>query len=191
MVEHGDKHRRHTVEAGDLFLPHTGKRVLGREIGHRTQRGTMGHAGSHRKHHAKAVEHGYLNHHTVCGGKLHPVTDTFTVIDYVVMRQHDALREAGRTGRILHVADIRNLYSFSHPIDFFLRDQRSPIHRFFQCKTPFHPEADSNDVAEEGKLFRTQRFAGSGMIQFRREPMDDILVVRIQTGLDHDQGMGV
>jgi hypothetical protein len=66
----------------------------------------VGHRGGHRKHHAEAVEHRHLDHHAVGGGEIHAVADALAVVDDVVMREHDALREAGGAGGVLHVAHV-------------------------------------------------------------------------------------
>ena len=60
----------------------------------------------HGENHAEAVEHRNLDHHAVEGRQIHAVADRLTVVNYVVVCEHNALRESCCTGCVLHVADI-------------------------------------------------------------------------------------
>ena len=191
MVEHGDEHRRHTVEAGDALLIDAGERDLGREIRHRAERRAVRHAGGHGEHHAEAVEHRHLNHHPVGRGQIHPVADAFAVVDDVVVRQHDALREARRTGGVLHVAHVVRPHARGHAQDLFARDHIGPIHRLVEGQAARHPEADGDDAAQERQLAAVQGGAGLCVGQLRAEGLDDLTVVRVQTVVNHDERVRV
>ena len=52
------------------------------------------------------MKHRYLDHHPVCGGKIHTVSDGFPVIDYIVVSQHNAFWKTGCPGGVLHIAYI-------------------------------------------------------------------------------------
>ena len=132
MVEQCYEHGRHAVEARDAFLVYARKRCFGREVGHGAHRGPMGHAGRHGEHHSEAVEHGYLYHHAVRGGKTHAVANTFSVVYNVIVSKHYALGEACGAGGVLHVADVAGLYPGSHAGKFFFGDQRRAAHGFFE-----------------------------------------------------------
>ena len=94
VFKQGYKHRRNAVESGYFFLVDARKSGLRREIGKRKHRRTVRHGSRHRKHHAETVEHRNLYHHSVGGRKIHSVADTFAVVDYIVVRQHNAFGKA-------------------------------------------------------------------------------------------------
>ncbi len=47
----------------------------------------------------------------IVGGEFHMLTRQETVVGDVVVSQHDPFREAGRTGRILHIDNVVAIYS--------------------------------------------------------------------------------
>ena len=191
MVEHGDEHGRDTVEAGNPFLVDTCQGVLGREIGKRTERCSVGHGGGHGEDHAETVEHGNLDHHAVRGGKAHPVADTFAVIDDVVMGQHDALGEAGGAGSILHIAHIIRFHAFRHRCQRLIGNGISAAHRLLKGEASALGETDGNDIPEEGQPLAVQRFAGLRYRNLRAELIDNCAVIAVQRTFNHDQRMRI
>ena len=137
------------------------------------------------------MEHRNLDHHSVCRRKSHTVTDTLSVVDNVVVRQHNALREACRTRGVLHIANVARLDSGCHSGNLLAADELIACHCFVKRETSVLLEADRDDVAQEGKRFGVERLAGNGVFQFGAERVDDLLIIRIKTAFDHDERMRV
>ena len=156
MAQHGDKHGGHAVKGGNLFLINAGQSLFRRKRRNRAHSNPMGHRGGHSQHHAEAVEHRHLDHHPVGRGQIHPVADALAVVDDVVVRQHDALREARRAGGVLHVAHVVRPHARGHAQDLFARDQVGPVHRLVEGQAARHPEADGDDAAQERQLAAVQ-----------------------------------
>ena len=114
-----------------MLVVDTSKRGLGAEIRQRQYGSAVGHGGGHRQHHAEAMEHGHLDHHAVGSGQIHAVADILTVVDDIIMGQHDALGEAGGTRGVLHIAHIVLIHLRRHAIDLALRRFGSVSHRLF------------------------------------------------------------
>ena len=160
MIEHGDKHGRNAVETGDALLVDAGQGALCGEIGKRTQSRAVGHGGRHGQHHAEAVEHRNLDHHPVRGGQAHAVADAFSVVDNIIMCQHNAFRESGRTGGILHIADVVRFDLLRHLVQRLDGYGIGPFHRFLKGQAALLDITDGDHVPEEGKLFAVERRTG-------------------------------
>ena len=106
VTEHGDKHGRDAVEAGDLLLIDAAETFARRKCGNRGHRNSVCDGRGHCQYHAEAMEHRNLNHHAILGRKIHTVADCLAVVDDIIMRQHDAFREAGCAGCVLHICNI-------------------------------------------------------------------------------------
>ena len=130
-------------------------------------------------------------HHAVRRGEAHAVADAFAVVHDVVMREHDALREAGRSGGVLHVADVVWLHLRCHLPDQLDRDERRARHRFFHCERASFAETDGDDVPEEGQALRVERFFRRLFTKLRAELVYDRPVVGIQRGFDHHECMRI
>ena len=106
MAQHGDEHRWHPVESCDLFLIDAGKPLFRGKSGDGRHGDSVCHGGRHGQNHPKAVKHGHLYHHPVRRREVHTVSDRLSIIDDIVVRQHNPLGESCGPGRILHIADI-------------------------------------------------------------------------------------
>ena len=73
--------------------------------------------------HAEAVEHGHMDHETVCGGQAHAVADALAVVHDVAVREHDALGESCGAGGVLHVADVVGANIGGHTLDLLQRHE--------------------------------------------------------------------
>ena len=80
----------------------------------------MCHGCCHRKYHAEAMEHGYLDHHPVGSGQIHAVTDGLTVVYYIIMSKHYTLREACGTRSVLHICNIMLVDEAASELNFLL-----------------------------------------------------------------------
>ena len=191
MVEHGNKHRRNTVEAGDLLLIDAGQRLLGGEIGHGTQGRAMGHGGGHGEGHAEAVEHGNLHHHAVGGGQTHAVADALAVVDHVVVGEHNALGEAGGAAGVLHVAHVMGRYIGGQTPNLFHRYGVAAFQRLLPGDSAGLFEAYGDDIAQEGQTVGMQLLAFRGCSQFGTQLVDDLLVVAVAVALLQNQRMRI
>ena len=160
MLHHSNEHGRHTVEHSNVFIVHARQSRLGRKIRERQHRSTVCHRCCHREHHAKAMEHRDLNHHTVSRRKIHMVADIFTVVDYVIVCQHNPLGESRCAGCILHIANIIFVDSGSHTVNFTYGNLR----RTFESIIPIHAslllKSNGNDVAQERQTLAVQSSTG-------------------------------
>ena len=118
MLQHGDEHGGNAMEAGDFFAVDAFQRLLGRKVRERRHGSAVGHGGRHCQDHAEAVEHRHLNHHAVSGGEIHAVPNVFTVVDDIIVAQHDAFGETRSAGSVLHVADVVLVQRAFAAIDF-------------------------------------------------------------------------
>ena len=177
MVEHCDKHSRNTVEAGDLFLIDARKRGLRREVRHRAHGRAVSHRCGHRKRHTEAMEHRNLDHHSVCRGESHAVSDTFSVVNNVVVSKHNALGEACCTRRVLHIANVTWLNRRRHSCDLLAARERISIHSLVKGKASILLESAGYNVSEEGKLLCVERLAGDCIFDFGAERVNYFLVI--------------
>ena len=191
MRQHRNEHRRHAVESSDMLIVYAGKRRLRREVRNRKNRAAVGHRCSHSEYHAEAVEHRHLNHHTVFRGQIHSVADTLTVIDNIVMCQHNALRESRRSGCILHIADIVHIDCRSHAVDLFDRRAGRILEGFLPGQRARHAETDCNNIAQERKTSCMERLTRLVILDFRAEFIDDAVIIGISVAFDHDQRMRI
>ena len=129
----------------------------------------MSHRGGHRQHHAEAVEHRDLYHHSVGRRKVHPVADAFAVVDDVVVCQHDALREARGAAGVLHVADVVDIDGGSQAGDLLRRRQMRARHGLLPRQAALHTEADGYHVAQERQAAAGERPARLGVSEFGAE----------------------
>ena len=77
----------------------------------------MSHGSCHSKNHAETVEHRNLNHHAVSCGEIHAVSDSLTVINYIVMCKHYALGEACGSRGVLHICNIMDIDRLSDTLN--------------------------------------------------------------------------
>ena len=191
MLHHRDEHRRHAVEAGDVLLVDAGERGLRREVRQRRERRAVRHRGRHREHHAEAVEHRHLYHHAVLGREVHAVADAFAVVDDVVVREHDALREAGRAARVLHVADVVDVDGGGEAVDLLERRHVRARDGLFPREAALHAEVHGDYVAQEWQAAASERLAGRRGLQLGAEFFHNLVVMRIAVALDHDERVRV
>ena len=191
MLHHRDEHRRHAVEAGDVLLVDAGERGLSREVRQRRERRAVRHRGGHREHHAEAVEHRHLYHHAVLGREVHAVADAFAVVDDVVVREHDALREAGRAARVLHVADVVDVDGGGEAVDLLERRHVRARDGLFPREAALHAEVHGDYVAQEGQAAAGERLARRRGLQLWAELLHNLVVMRVAVALDHDERVSV
>ena len=123
------------------------------------------------------MEHGNLDHHAVRRGKAHAVTDTFSVVDDVVVCEHNALGEACRARGVLHIAYVARTDSRRHSCHLLGADELISCHRLIEGQASGLLEADRNDVAQEGQSFCVERLARNGILDLGAELVDDLLIV--------------
>ena len=191
MVEHGDEHGGHAVEAGDVLIVHAGQGGFGGEIGDGAQSAAVGHHGRHGKHHAEAVEHGHLDHHTVRRGQIHTVADGLAVVHDVPMGQHNALGESGSTGGVLHIAYVVRLHQRSTAAYLLAGNHGGAGEHLLPRQTAGHGEAHGDHVAQKGQILRIQRLAGGQGGELRAELLYDFFIIDVLAVLDHHQSVGV
>ena len=191
MLHHGDKHGGHTVEGGDVLVVDAGQSGLGGEVGQGVHGGSVGHGGGHGQHHAEAMEHGHLDHHAVGGGQLHVVADVLTVVDHVVVGQHNALGEARGTRGVLHVADVVLVNGGGHAPDLLHGDLHRASHGLMPLHTTLLTVAHGDDVAEEGETAGVEGRAGAEGLQLGAKLGHDTTVMAVLGPLGHDEGMGI
>ena len=103
VIQNGLEHGRHAVQGGALLLLHGGHHLHGGEGVEQHHGGPVVHAGHDPEHAAEAVEQRHGQAYPVARGKFLMVADPIAVVDDVHVRQHHALGEARRPGRVLHV----------------------------------------------------------------------------------------
>ena len=110
VVQLGDEHGGHAVQAGAFFVLHRfqhGERVeavIGVDDG-----GAMREAGQVAQHHAEAVVQRHGNAQAVGSGELHALADEEPVVQNVAVRQRGALGEAGGAAGELDVDRVGGL----------------------------------------------------------------------------------
>ena len=109
------------MESSDPFLIDAVQTLPRRKCGDRAHGGAVGHRGRHRQHHTETMKHGNLNHHSVSSGKVHAVSNGFSIVHHIVMGKHDALGKPGGAAGILHVADIMLVNTAPARLHFALR----------------------------------------------------------------------
>ena len=191
MIEHSDKHRRHTVEAGDALVVYAGERGLGGEVRNRTESTAVSHHGGHREYHSEAMEHRYLYHHTVCGGQIHSVTDGLTVVDDIAVGEHNALGEARCTRGVLHITYVVGSDEGRTAAYLLTRNERGAREHLLPIETSVHSKADGNDVTKEGQILRIEGLSGLEGLELGTELLYDLLVVDILTILNHNESVTV
>ena len=60
----------------------------------------------HSKNHSETMEERHANTQFIVFGKAHTVAYTFSVVDYVKMRKHNAFRETRRSGSVLNIYNV-------------------------------------------------------------------------------------
>ncbi len=191
VVHHRDKHRRNAVERRDLLFVYALEPLARRERRDRRHRRAVGHRRRHCEYHAEAVEHRDLDHHPVGGRQIHTVADRLAVVDDIVVREHDALRKAGRPGRVLHIADVVLVYHRRAAID---RLDRSPLRhrrRLVPRETSRYTRLARYYVSEEREPFAVERVVRILPLQLGTELPDYRNVVRILVAVDHHERVRV
>ena len=107
------------------------------------------------------------------------------------MGQHDALGEAGGPGGILHVADVVRPDAGHELVELPLGRHFGALHRLLEGQASGHAEPHRDHVPKERELPAVERFSGPGRRQLGAEGLDDLPIVGIQGGFDHDQRMGI
>ena len=191
MGQHGDEHGGHAVEGRDVLVIDALEGGLRGEVRNGQNGAAVGHGSRHGEDHAEAVEHGHLDHHAVRRGQVHAVADGLAVVDDVVVGQHDAFREPGGTGGVLHVADVVDVDGGLHAMDLFEGSLVRIGQGLFEGQGAGHAEADGNDVSQEGQPFCVKGLARLVVFQFGTEFIHDLHIVGVPVAVDHDEGMGV
>ena len=137
------------------------------------------------------MEHRHLDHHTVCRRESHTVSDTFSVVHHVVVGEHDSFREACRSRRILHVADVVRLYLRRKSCGLFRRHHIRPLICLFKCQTSRHAESVGYHVPQERERFAVKRLTRLAGFNLRAELVYDPRVVTVQSMVDHDERMRI
>ena len=186
-----NKHCGNTVEAGYLFFVDAIKRTLGRKIGKRRHGNRMGNRSGHCKHHAEAVEHGNLNHHSVGTGKIHSVADVFAVVNNVIVCQHNALGESGRSRGVLHVANVVLVNKRSAAVNLFDRGLFGKFKRLLPGQTALLLALNRNNVAKEGKTLCIKRLARLVCFKLGAELVDYCVVIAVLISVAHNERVRV
>ena len=105
MVQLGDEHCRNAAENRTFLLLDGGQDKKRIKLFHRNNRRTMRDHRHHAEDQPETVEEGHAEAESVGVGELQVLPDGETVVEDVVMGQHDPLREAGGPRRILHIDD--------------------------------------------------------------------------------------
>ena len=108
------------------------------------------------------------------------VTDAFSVVNHIIMGQHNTLGEAGGAGGILHVADIVRLDIGCHAVDFFDGHFIAASHGFIKGQAAGLSEIHRNHIAQERQTLAVQRLAGLCLCNFGTDLIDDIFIVGVQ-----------
>ena len=190
MAQHGNEHGGHAMEAGNLLLVDARQALAGREGRNGAHGHAVGHGGRHGQHHAEAVEHGHLNHHTISGGQIHAVADGFAVVDHVVVGQHHALGEARGAGGVLHIAHIV-LVDGVGPAGDLRSLPRGHRQRVLPGQAALLAAFHGDDVAQEGEAAGVQRVEGIVASKLRAQLLHDGHIVAVLVAVHHHQGVGV
>ena len=174
-----------------MLVVDTGQSGLGGEVGQGVHGGAVGHGGGHGQHHAEAMEHGHLDHHAVGGGQLHVVADVLTVVDHVVVGQHDALGEARGTRGVLHIADVVLVNGGGHAPDLLNGNLHGTGHGLVPLHATLLTVAHGDDVAQEGETAGVEGRAGAQGLQLGAKLGHDLTVMAVLGPLGHDEGMGI
>ena len=103
MLELGEEHRRHAVERGALLAIDDFEDARGIEEFERTQTGAVRVGREDAEHAAEAMKQRHAQAESIRRRVAEPLADPVAVVDDVAAREHDALGEAGRARRVLHV----------------------------------------------------------------------------------------
>ena len=120
MIQHGNEHRRNTVHRRTPFALNRAHDLKWIEMIDQYHRRRMRICGHDAQNAAEAMEKRYWDTQPVFMRELHAVADRHSVVDQIVMRQHNAFGEACGPGRILHIDHIVYIQLF-FPCSQFLR----------------------------------------------------------------------
>ena len=118
-------------------------------------------------------------------------SDILTVVDHVVVGQHDPLGKAGGAGGVLHVGHVVGPHGGGAAADLLGRGLPRQGHGLLPGEAPGLPVAHGNHVAQEGQALAVEGLPRLGRGQFRAELGDDPGVVAVPVAVDHHQGVGV
>ena len=123
------------------------------------------------------MEHRNLYHHSVCGRQIHSVSYAFAVIYDIVMSKHNAFRESGCSGGILHITYIVRIHAGSHSVYFFDRNLVGTLHCVVPLKASGKLKSNRYNVSQERQLFAVKRFSGNSVFKLGTKVFYNIRVV--------------
>ena len=191
MVEHRDVHRGNAVRCGALLLLYGRHHLHGVELLEEHHRRTVVHAAHHAKHAAEAVEERNGDANTIAAGEVLAGSDPEAVVRDVAVRELDALREAGRAGRVLHVHHIVHVAFCLTGKIFLLRRFAGEALHLIQRVHPAVLLAAEEENALEARILRAVQLATRLLLELRNELVDDLHVVAITESVDYEEVFGI
>ena len=187
MTEHRDKHRRNAVDCRTFRVLQGFHDLYRTVIFDRHHRRSVRDARHGRKHQTETMveRNGYAE--AVGGREFHAVADSFAVVQYIVMRQHNALREARRTRRVLHIDDVVRRKTFSR-LGVNIVGNVHVIELFPVIHTGVRFLVDRYDLFEHGQTFRLNvRAVGALFQHFGAETVHYVDVTRVLEAVAHNE----
>ena len=163
---------------------------LGENAGDRRHGGAVRHGSSHCQHHAEAVEHRHLYHHSVSGGQVHAVADSLAVVDNIVMGKHYTLGESRSARGVLHIADIVLINSAANLLNLAVRHFLSLFLHFHPSIAALHLKAHSNHVFQHRETLGV-KLSLFRCLQFGAQLSYNARVVAVLKSLYHNKSMSV
>ena len=142
-----DKHCGNAVNGGALFVfdrVHDLHRSVPQQRYHSR---TVSDCRHDSQYHAEAVEERHRYAQLVLRGELHAVADGFAVVDYVVVGQHNAFRETGGAGSVLHVDYVVGVDGMFDGVELFVADQYAEVGDLRPVVHSVVPVIQRNDVS--------------------------------------------
>ncbi len=153
--------------------------------------GRVGQARHHPQHQAEAMEKRHGDAKLVLLRKIHAVADGPAVVHDVVMGQHHALREARRTGGVLHVDHVLAGKRRLQPAVRGIVISVAQAEQGAELKgTGDFPQADMDDAFQTWKIGIRQP-AGLACLQGRAQVVENSHVIRALEPVRHDQRFGI
>ena len=145
---------------------------------------------SHCQNHAEAVEHGHLYHHAVCGGQVHAVADSLTVVYYIIMCKHYALGEACSSRGVLHICNIVDINGLSYALYLTVGNVLGKLNSLLPCVAAVVLGINSDNVLEVRKFCGVE-LTGLAGVKLGAELLDDINIVDVLDTVDHNECHGI
>ena len=161
------------------------------EVLHDNHGGTMGQARHNAEHTAEAMEERDRQRDTVVGRELLAFADVEAIVQDVAVREHDALREARRSGGVLHHDDVvvvELLFRLAQRVVGDVAAQQDELGHAVAATVLLRAHVD--DALQEG-IFLGLQVAALLRERFRHKVADNLQVIDVAIAVDHAERLHI